>query len=86
MKITYRLILGYLTAAIFGVECCINAKILLASVGEGGRNRALEAILVVPEKLSYLRSASPPPASASADLFFDKLSPIVSQISCSFFG
>lgn len=76
MKITSRLILGYLTAAIFGVECCINAKILLASVGYGDGNRALGAILVAPEKLSYLRSASPPPASASADLFLDKLSPI----------
>jgi hypothetical protein len=31
MKITHRLILGSLTAAIFGVECCINAKILVAA-------------------------------------------------------
>lgn len=76
MKITYRLILGCLTAAIFGVECGINAKIVLASVGDGDGNRAVESMLVAPEKLSYLRSASPPPASASADLFLDKLSPI----------
>jgi PAS domain S-box len=76
MKITHRLILGSLTAAIFGVECCINAKILVASVGDGDGNRALGSILVAPEKHSYLRSASRPSASASADLFFDKLSQI----------
>ena len=77
MKITHRLILGSLTAAIFGVECCINAKILVA-VGDGDGNRALGAILVAPEKNSYLRSASRPSASASADLFLDKLSQIKS--------
>ncbi|MBD0308496.1 MAG: diguanylate cyclase, partial [Microcoleus sp. T1-bin1] len=76
MKITHRLILGSLIAAIFGVECCINAKILVASVGEGDGNRALEPILVAPEKHSYLRSASRPPASASADLSLEKLSQI----------
>src|SRR4028118_947764 len=75
MKITHRLILGYLTAAIFGVECCINAKVLVA-VGDGDGNRALGSILVAPEKHSYLRSASRPSASASADLFLDKLSQI----------
>ena len=73
MKITHRLILGSLIAAIFGVECCINAKILVASVGEGDGNRALGAILVAPEKHSYLRSASRPSASASAELFLEKL-------------
>src|SRR4028119_791249 len=77
MKITHRLILGSLTAAIFGVECCINTKILVASVGDGDGNRALGSILVATEKHSYLRSASRPSASASADLFFDnKLSQI----------
>ena len=76
MKITHRLILGSLIAAIFGVECCINAKILVASVGDGDGNRALGAILVAPEKHSYLRSASRPPASASADLLLGKLSQI----------
>jgi len=73
MKITNRLILGSLIAAIFGVECCINPKILVASVGDGDGNRALGAILVVPEKHSYLRSASRPSASASAELFLEKL-------------
>src|SRR4028119_1858667 len=73
MKITHRLIWGSLTAAIFGVECCINAKILLASVGDGDGNRALVSILVAHEKHSYLRSASRPSASASADLFLEKL-------------
>jgi hypothetical protein len=75
MKITHRLILGSLIAAIFGVECCINAKILVA-VGDGDGNSALGAILVAPEKHSYLRSASRPSASASADLLLDKLSQI----------
>ncbi|MEG4277204.1 hypothetical protein QUA62_06940 [Microcoleus sp. MON1_C1] len=78
MKIIYGLILGSLTAAIFGGECCINAKILLASVGDGNGNRALGAILVAPEKFSYWRSTSRPPASASADLLLDKLSHIES--------
>ena len=76
MKITHRLILGSLIAAIFGVECCINAKTLVASVGDGDGNRALGAILVAPEKHSYLRSASRPSASVSADLLLDKLSQI----------
>ncbi|MEG4574940.1 EAL domain-containing protein [Microcoleus sp. N3A4] len=70
----YQLMLGYLTAAIFGVECCINAKRLPATVGDGDGNRAVEAILVAPQKLSYLRSASGTPTSASADLFLDKFS------------
>lgn len=73
MKIRYRLIMGYLTAAIFCVECSINAKILLPSVGDRD-GRALGESLVAPEKFSYLRSASRPPASVSADLFVDKLS------------
>src|SRR4028119_922794 len=72
MKITHRLILGSLTAAIFGVDCCINAKILVA-VGDGNGNRALGSILVAPEKHSYLRSASRPSASVSAELLLDKL-------------
>jgi diguanylate cyclase (GGDEF)-like protein/PAS domain S-box-containing protein len=76
MKITHRLIWGSLIAAIFGVECCINAKILVASVGDGDGNRALGEILVAPEKHSYLRSASRPSASVSADLLLDKLSQI----------
>ncbi len=76
MKITHRLILGSLIAAIFGVECCINAKIFVASVGDGDGNRALGAILVAPEKHSYLRSASRPSASVSSDLLLDKLSQI----------
>ena len=75
MKITHRLIWGSLIAAIFGVECCINAKVLVA-VGDGNGNRALGSILVAPEKHSYLRSASRASASASADLFLDKLSQI----------
>ena len=78
MKITHRLILGSLIAAIFGVECCINAKTLVASVGDGDGNRALGAILVAPEKHSYLPSASRPSASVSADLLLDKLSQIES--------
>ena len=73
MKITHRLIWGSLIAAIFGVECCINAKILVASVGDRDGNRALGAIWVAPEKHSYLRSASRPSASASAELFLEKL-------------
>ena len=76
MKITHRLIWGSLIAAIFGVECCINAKILVASVGDGDGNRALGEIWVAPEKYSYLRSASRPSASVSADLLLDKLSQI----------
>ncbi|MEG4344213.1 EAL domain-containing protein [Microcoleus sp. A003_D6] len=76
MKITGQLMLGYLMAAIFGVKCCINAKILPTSVGDGDGNRAVAAILVGYEKLSYLRSASRPATSASADLFVDKLSQI----------
>jgi diguanylate cyclase (GGDEF)-like protein/PAS domain S-box-containing protein len=76
MKITDRLILGYLTAAIFGVECCFNAKILPASVGDGDGTRAVEAILVAPEKVRYLRSASRPATSAGADLFVEQLSKI----------
>src|SRR4028119_82994 len=75
MKITHRLILGSLTAAIFGVDCCINAKILVA-VGDGNGNRALGAILVTQEKHSYLRSASGPSAYRSAELLLDKLSQI----------
>ena len=78
MKITGQLILGYLTAAVFGVECCINAKIVPASVGDGGGNRAVEAIFVAPEKLSYLRSASGAATIADTDLFVDKLSKIES--------
>ncbi|MEG4496096.1 PAS domain S-box protein [Microcoleus sp. F10-C6] len=74
MKIIYRLILGYLTAAIFSGEGCINAKKMVATVGEGDGNRAVETILVAPQKLSYLRSASRPPAPASTNLFLDKLS------------
>lgn len=76
MKITDRLILGYLTAAIFGVECCFNAKILPASVGDGDGTRAVEAILVAPEKVRYLRSASRPATSAGADLFVEQSSKI----------
>ncbi|MEG4803526.1 EAL domain-containing protein [Microcoleus sp. ARI1-B5] len=76
MKITGQLMLGYLTAAIFGVECCINAKILPASVGEGDGNRAVEAILVAPQKVRYLRSASRPVTWAGTDLFVDELSQI----------
>ncbi len=76
MKIKYRLIVGYLTAAIFGMECCINAKILLASVGNGDGNRALGESLVAPEKFSNLRSGSRPSASVSADLFLGKFSHI----------
>ena len=58
MKISYRLMLGYLTAAILGVECCITPKILPASAGGGDGNRSVETILVQSRKLSYLRSAS----------------------------
>src|SRR4028119_1848269 len=76
MKITHRLIWGSLIAAIFGVECCINAKRLVASVGDGDGNRALGAILVTQEKHSYLRSASGPSAYRSAELLLDKLSQI----------
>jgi diguanylate cyclase (GGDEF)-like protein/PAS domain S-box-containing protein len=77
MKITGQLMLGYLTAAIFGVECCINnAKILPARVGEQDGNRAVEVIWVAPEKVRYLRSASRPATSASADLFVEQLSEI----------
>lgn len=75
MKITGQLMLGYLTAAIFGVECCINPKIL-PTVGYGDGNRTVEAVGVGAEKLSYLRSASRPATSPSADLFVDKLSKI----------
>ena len=77
MKITHRLILGSLTAAIFGVECCLNAKILVA-VGNGDGNRTLGSILVAPEKHSYLRSASRPSASVSAELLLDKFSQLKS--------
>jgi hypothetical protein len=75
MKITGKLMLGYLTAAVFGVECCINAKILPGSLGERGGNRAVEASLVAPHTISYWRSASGA-NSARADLFEDQLSPI----------
>ena len=76
MKISYRLMLGYLTAAILGVQgCCINAKILPASGGDG--NRSVETILVQSRKISYLRSASRA-HSGSADLFVKKLSQIES--------
>ena len=73
MKISYRLMLGYLTAAILGVECCINPKILPASAAGGDGNRSVETILVVARKLKYLRSASRA-TSANADLFVDKSS------------
>lgn len=73
MQISYRLMLGYLTAAIFGAKFCIEPKILPAIVRAGDGNRAVEAILVAPQKLSYLRSAS---RATSADLFVDKLSQI----------
>ncbi len=75
MKITGKLMLEFLTAAIFGMQCGLNAKIMPISVGDGDSNRGVEAILVVPQKLSYLRSASDT-FSASADLFVDKLSKI----------
>ncbi|MEG4863663.1 MULTISPECIES: EAL domain-containing protein [Microcoleaceae] len=75
MKITGKLMLGYLTAAVFGVECCINAKILPLSVGDGGGNRTVEASVVAPDKISYLRSASGA-NSAMADLFGAQSSPI----------
>ena len=42
MKITHQLILGSLTAAIFGVECCINAQNIVA-IGDGDGNRAVES-------------------------------------------
>ncbi len=76
MKISYRLMLGYLTAAILGVQgCCINAKTLPASRGDG--NRSVETILVQSRKISYLRSAFRA-TSGSTDLFVNKLSQIES--------
>ncbi|TAF38933.1 MAG: EAL domain-containing protein [Oscillatoriales cyanobacterium] len=74
MKITYQLILASLTAAIFGVECCIDSIKLSAITGSTTDNRGVEAILVEPEKLSYLGASSRPTTSATADLFVDNLS------------
>lgn len=74
MKIRYQWILASLTAAIFGVECCINSLKLSASTGDTTGNRGVEAILVEPEKLSSLGASSRPTTSATADLFVDKLS------------
>ncbi|MGB3265236.1 MAG: EAL domain-containing protein [Microcoleus sp.] len=75
MKINCKLMLQYLAAAVLGVECCINAKILPGSVGHGNGNRSVEASLVSPHKISYWRSASGA-TYASADLFGNNLSQI----------
>ena len=74
MKIIGQLMLGYLTATILGMKCCINPKIVATSVRyEYGRS--VESIVIVPQKLSYLRSGSPT-TPASADLFVNQLSQI----------
>ena len=73
MKTIEQLMLGYLTAAFLGMECCINPKILPATVGAGDGNLAVKAILVAPENTSYNRSISGT-NSAIAELFVDKSS------------
>jgi len=74
MKITYQLIFASLTAAIFGVECCIDSIKLSASAGDAAGNRGVEAMLVASQKLGYLRASSRPTTSATTDLFVDNLS------------
>ncbi|MEG3861248.1 EAL domain-containing protein [Microcoleus sp. herbarium12] len=76
MKITERLMLGYLIAAIFGIQFGINVKILPTSVRDGDANRPVEPILAAPPKLSYLQLASEPLTTSNSNLLIDELSQI----------
>ncbi len=75
MKITGKSILGFLTAAIFGMQCGLNVKKMPISVGEGDSNRGVESLLVAPAKIDSLRSLSRT-TSARTDLLANKISHI----------
>ena len=77
MKLTGQLLFGYLTAAIFGMECCINNIEIPPAITTVDRddNLTVEATVAVSPKLSDW-SASDPSIPASADLFVDKLTQV----------
>ncbi|NJK66948.1 MAG: hypothetical protein HC941_10695 [Microcoleus sp. SU_5_3] len=58
MKFTSQLFLGYLTAAIFGMECCINAE-LPPKITDRDESFTVEATVTVSPKLSDLSASSP---------------------------
>jgi diguanylate cyclase (GGDEF)-like protein/PAS domain S-box-containing protein len=76
MKIYGKLLLGYLTAAIFSLESSVNAKIFPAIAGDRHSNQSGEATLAVFEKLRDLRSVSQSNISANTDLVVNELSQI----------
>jgi diguanylate cyclase (GGDEF)-like protein/PAS domain S-box-containing protein len=77
MKLTGQLLFGYLTAAIFGMECCINNIEIPPAITTADRddNLTVEATVAVSPKLSDW-SVSDPSIPASADLFVNKLTQV----------